>query len=96
VMTDGLRGSYAFDGRCFMRTGVLDMPVIDRTGAGDGYSATLVAALQLGRPLPVAMAWGTVQAAHVVAVFGATPGLLRRRRLQAEVSAHPELVAQEF
>jgi ribokinase len=96
VMTDGLRGSYAFDGSCFLRTGVLDMPIVDRTGAGDGYSATLVAALRLGRPLPVAMAWGTVQAAHVVTVFGATPALLHRRRLEAEVSCHPELVAEPF
>lgn len=96
VMTDGTRGSYAFDGNRYLRTGVLSVPVVDRTGAGDGYSATLVAALQLGRPLPVAMAWGTVQASSVVGVFGATPGLMSRRRLLAEVNMHPELVAAEF
>jgi len=55
-----------------------------------------MAALQLGRPLPVAMAWGAVQAAHVIGVFGATPDLLFRRRLQAAVNVHPELVADEF
>ena len=96
VITDGTSGSYAFDGDRFLRTGILSVPVVDRTGAGDGYGATLMAALQFGRPLQVAMAWGTVQAAHVVGVFGATPGLLRRRRLQAAVNMHPELVAEEF
>lgn len=96
VMTDGIRGSYAYDGNRYLRTGVLSVPVVDRTGAGDGYSATLVTALQLGRPLPVAMAWGTAQAASVVGVFGATPGLLRRRRLLAAVNTHPDLVAEEF
>jgi Sugar kinases, ribokinase family len=96
VMTDGDRGSYAFDGERFLRTGILAVPVVDRTGAGDGYSATLMAALQFGMPLPVAMAWGTVQAAHVVGVFGATPGLLRRRRLQAAVKMHPQLTGEEF
>jgi sugar/nucleoside kinase (ribokinase family) len=96
VMTDGTHGSYAFDGNRYLRTGVLSVPVVDRTGAGDGYSATLVAALQLGRPLAVAMAWGTVQASSVVGVFGATPGLMRRRRLLAAVNMHPELVAAEF
>ena len=75
---------------------MLPLPVIDRTGAGDGFSATLMAAVQLGRPLRVAMAWGTVQAAHVVGVFGATPGLLTRRRILTEVGLHPELIAQEF
>jgi sugar/nucleoside kinase (ribokinase family) len=96
VMTDGTHGSYAFDGDRFLRTGVLPAPVVDRTGAGDGYGAALMAALQLGYPLPVAMAWGTVQAAHVVGVFGATPGLLRRRSLQAAVNASPKLVAEDF
>jgi sugar/nucleoside kinase (ribokinase family) len=96
VMTDGTRGSYAFDGDRFLRTGVLAVPVVDRTGAGDAYGATLMVALQLGRPLPVAMAWGTVMAAHVVGVFGATPGLMRKRRLQAAVAMHAELVAEEF
>jgi sugar/nucleoside kinase (ribokinase family) len=96
VMTDGTLGSYAFDGDRFLRTGILAVPVVDRTGAGDGYGATLMAALQLGQPLPVAMAWGTVQAANVIGVFGATPGLLRLRRLQAAVNVHPELIAEEF
>jgi sugar/nucleoside kinase (ribokinase family) len=69
---------------------------VDRTGAGDAYSASLIAATHLGVPLEVAMAWGTVQAAHVVSVFGSTPGLLRRRALQPIVNAHHELVAREF
>jgi sugar/nucleoside kinase (ribokinase family) len=96
VMTDGVHGSYASDGKRCLWTGILSVPVLDRTGAGDGYSATLMTALQLGRPLPVAMAWGTVQAAKVVGVFGATPGLMRRRALQAAVNRRPELVAKEF
>jgi sugar/nucleoside kinase (ribokinase family) len=96
VMTDGAHGSYAFDGYRYLRTGVLPVPVVDRTGAGDAYGATVMVALQLGRSLAVAMAWGTVQAANVVGLFGATPGLLRRRRLQAAVNLHAELVAEEF
>jgi sugar/nucleoside kinase (ribokinase family) len=96
VMTDGIEGSYASDGSRFLRTGILSVPVVDRTGAGDGYSATVMTALQLGCPLPVAMAWGTVQAASVVGLFGGTPGLLRRRAVQLAVAGHPELVATEF
>jgi sugar/nucleoside kinase (ribokinase family) len=96
VITDGLAGSYAFNGDRFLHTGILAVPIVDRTGAGDSYGATLVASLQLGLPLPVAMAWGTAQAAHVVGVFGATPGLQRRRSLLATVKAHPELAAKEF
>jgi sugar/nucleoside kinase (ribokinase family) len=96
VMTDSIRGSYAYDGRRFLKAGILPMPVVDRTGAGDAYTATLLAATQLGQPLEVAMAWGTVQAAYVVGVFGSTPALLHRRHLQTIVKAHPELIAQEL
>lgn len=96
VMTDGIRGSFAYDGDRFLKTGILDMPVVDRTGAGDAYGATLMSALHLGRGLETAMAWATAQAAFVVTVFGATPGLVKRRRLQSVVHDHPELVASEF
>jgi len=96
VMTDGTRGSFAFDGDRYLRTGVMPVPVVDRTGAGDAYGATLMVALHRGHPLPVAMAWGTIQAAHVVGVFGATPGLMSRRRLQTTVTLHPELTAKAF
>jgi len=91
VITDGPGGSYASEGAELLWSGILDSPIVDRTGAGDAYASALVAALHLGRPLGEAMAWGTVQAAHCVTAFGATPGLVRRRELEAEVGRHPEL-----
>ena len=96
VITDGVCGSYAFDGVEFLKAGILDLPIVDRTGAGDAYSATFVAALHLGCDLRTAMAWATVQAAYVVTVFGATPGLVSRRRLQATLRDHPEVVGAPF
>jgi len=96
VVTDGIRGSFAYDGARFLRAGILDMPVVDRTGAGDAYGATLVTALLLGSCLESAMAWATVQSAFVVTVFGATPGLVSRRRLKSMVRDHPELVGKPF
>lgn len=94
VMTDGPKGSYAYDGEQFLSSGILNAPIVDRTGAGDAYGSSVLAALILGRPLAEAMAWGTVQASHVVSVFGATPGLVRRAQLLAELAEHPELTAQ--
>lgn len=96
VMTDGVRGSYAFDGERFLRSGILKLPVVDRTGAGDAYGATVVSALQSGLDLATAMAWGTAQAAFVVSAVGASRGLVGRRRLQAVVREHAGLVATGF
>jgi ribokinase len=94
AMTDGPDGSYTSDGTRALWSGILDSPIVDRTGAGDAYASALLAGLQLGRPLAEAMAWGTVQAAHCVATFGATPGLIRRAELEAEVARHPELAGR--
>jgi ribokinase len=96
VITDGPGGSFASSGDGLLQTGILDTPVVDRTGAGDAFGSGLLAGLAAGRPLAEAMAWGTVQAAHVVTVFGATPGLVGRAQLEAELAAHPELVAREL
>lgn len=96
VMTDGAAGSYAYDGGQFLRARILDMPVVDRTGAGDAFGATLMSALHLGFDLATAMAWGTAQAAFVVSALGAARGLVGRRRLQAVVREHPGLVARRF
>ena len=96
VMTDGVHGSYGYDGREFLKTGLLKMPVVDRTGAGDAYGATLMSALHLGLDLATAMAWGTAQAAFVVSALGASPGLVDRRRLEATVRLHPRLIAARF
>ena len=92
VITDGAAGSYAFDGNAFLKAGILETPVVDRTGAGDAYTSAVLTAHLLGRPLNEAMAWGSVQAAHVVQVYGATPGLVRRHELEAELALHPELI----
>ena len=96
VMTDGIRGSYAFDGAHFLRAGILKMPVVDRTGAGDSYGATVVAALLLGHDLATAMAWGTAQAAFVVSALGTSRGLVGRRRLEGVVRRHPDLPARRI
>lgn len=96
VMTDGPAGSYASAGDRFLKAEILDAPVVDRTGAGDAYSSAFTAAQMLGLPLAQSMAWGTVQAAQVVGLYGATPGLLRRHELESVVAAHPELCGAPF
>jgi ribokinase len=94
VMTDGPSGSHASDGTRLLRTGIMDSPIVDRTGAGDAYGSALLVALHLDRPLAEAMAWGTVQAAHCVTAFGATPGLVGRAELEADAARHPELAGR--
>lgn len=78
VMTDGPKGAYAFDGTdvWFQPPYPDPKPPYERTGAGDAFSSTTVAALALGRDLPLALSWGAINSMSVVQQVGAQYGLL--------------------
>ncbi len=97
VITDGVNGLTASD-----ETGAgyhLPMypdpkPPIDRTGAGDACSSTIVAAMQLELPFLEALRWGPINSMSVVQYIGAQQGLLSREQLEhylADAPAHYHL-----
>lgn len=78
VITDGPEGAYVFDG---VDTWHMPMypdpaPPVDRTGAGDSFSSTFVAALALGHDITTALSWGPINSMNVVQHIGAQAGLL--------------------
>lgn len=78
VITDGPRGAYAFNGKQILYQSPYPdpKPPFERTGAGDAFSSTTVAALALGKDLSTALSWGAVNAMSVVQQVGAQKGLL--------------------
>lgn len=84
LITDGPNGAYAFDGtHMFMVPMYPDpKPPVDRTGAGDATTSTVVAALALGKPLHEALVWGPVNSMSVVQDVGAQKGLLTAKQLE--------------
>lgn len=95
VITDGTKGSYASShiGRWFLRTRP-EIPRIEATGAGDAYATGLMAALMLGKPIPEAMRWGTVNAEGVIQRIGPQAGLLTREAIEHQLSKSPDFVAE--
>jgi len=91
VVTDGPAGAYACDGthRYFVPSLPDRSPPIDRTGAGDAFTSTLVAALAKGRPLAEALTWAPVNARTVVREVGSQTGLLTEKALVDELAAAP-------
>ncbi len=81
VVTDGIHGSYGFDGQKFLFQKIYPLKVVERLGAGDAYAAAFTAALVTGKDLGEAMRWGTVNAAFVTQKTGAQAGLLTKREL---------------
>ena len=92
VITDGSAGAYGTDGTEHFVVPVFpdDGPVVDRTGAGDAFAATLVAGLASGLPLEEAMARAPVNSMRVVQQVGSQAGLLDDETLEALLAAAPE------
>ena len=70
-------------------------PTLDRSGAGDAFAATIVAAIVQGASLKEALRWAALNAAEVARQYGTQPGLLRRDDLVARLEASPEFVARD-
>lgn len=84
IITDGPDGAYAYDGNefIFMPPYPDPKPPFERTGAGDAFSSTTVSALALGKTLPEALAWGSINAMSVVQYVGAQKGLLPKEKIE--------------
>jgi len=91
VLTDGTKGSYSYDGEEFLFMPIYPDPKapLERTGAGDSFSSTVVTAIILGKTLPEALAWGSINSMSVVQEIGAQKGLLTREKLEEYLKNAP-------
>ena len=99
VITDGPKGAHAFDGKNFwFQPPYPDpKPPFERTGAGDAFSSTTVAALALGNDLPTALSWGAINSMSVVQQIGAQKGLLTRPQIEKYLEdAPPDFRAKQL
>lgn len=78
VITDSVNGSSAFDGNKLERIGVFlhNKEILDKTGAGDAFSASFLSALHHQKSIKDALIWGSVNAAHVITQIGSIHGQL--------------------
>lgn len=91
VVTDGPDGAYASDRsrKLFMPNYPDSAPPYDRTGAGDAFASTLVAALALGEGLETALEWAPINSMNVVQQLGAQAGLQTRQQIAEWLSKAP-------
>lgn len=92
VITDGPHGSYAsYDGKLVTIPNYPDIaPPLDRTGAGDAFASTIVAALALGETMETALTWAPINSMNVVQAMGAQAGLQTREQLNDWLAKAPE------
>ena len=76
VVTNGKEGAYVAHDQKFYKISSLNVKVIDPTGAGDSFSAGLVAALIYGKDIKEAMQWGIYNSVAQIKVLGTQAGML--------------------
>lgn len=91
VITDGPNGSYVSDGEKVLTVpNYPDIaPPVERTGAGDAFSSTFVAALAEGESLETALLWAPINSMNVVQQVGAQAGLQTKEQIQEWLDKAP-------
>jgi ribokinase len=90
-ITDGPEGAYASDGqnRFKMPPYPDPAPPVERTGAGDAFASTFVAALIKGNSIEGALQWGPINSMNVVQNVGAQAGLLDEHKISELLQRAP-------
>ncbi|MBT4120989.1 MAG: carbohydrate kinase family protein [Candidatus Magasanikbacteria bacterium] len=94
VMTDGVKGSFATEGKdiYFMKSFPLKPKA--KTGAGDAYSSGFLSAILSGKTAPQAMGWGTSNSSGVIMKVGAQKGLLNKKQVSSIIKKYPRIKPQ--
>ena len=80
LVSDGARGSVATDGIKLVFAGMYeDVPVVDRTGAGDAFTSGFVSSIAEEYSLEDAITFGSANSTSVVGHIGAKEGILKGR-----------------
>ncbi len=92
VITDGPNGAVASDQREILKMPLYPDPAppVDRTGAGDAFASTFVAALIKGNTIAGALQWAPINSMSVLQKVGAQAGLLSEHELEHFLSNSPE------
>lgn len=91
LISDGHAGAYASDSQNRWKMPIYPdpKPPYDRTGAGDSFTSTFVAALMHGADIPGALLWAPINSMSVVQKVGAQAGLLSEKELTSYLHKAP-------
>ncbi len=79
IVSDGPDGVVATDSKTIVRAGMYeDVPVVDRTGAGDAFGSGFLSQWATGKPLEESILFASANSTSVVTKIGAKAGILPR------------------
>ncbi|HBL39351.1 TPA: hypothetical protein DDZ10_01640 [Candidatus Uhrbacteria bacterium] len=86
IVTRGQKGAYATENGELWHAPMFPGKLAEATGAGDAFTAGVLAACLHRKDLKTALAWGAVNSASVVGYVGAHEGLLKKSELETRLS----------
>jgi len=88
VITEAGDGASAHDGKEFIKIPSYNVedPIMDKTGAGDSFAASFIAALFHKKNMKEALQWGAVNSSYVIRKIGAVHGLRTKEEIEEIVS----------
>lgn len=96
-ITDGKHGSYTFDGKMmYSQKPHSNIKVVEKTGAGDAYAATLVAGLIKRKSIEESMQLALTNAESVIRHKGAKNILLSWNKLNEQTRKHGSLIKKRL
>jgi ribokinase len=92
LITDGPKGAYMLDGDHFYFMPIYPdpKPPVERTGCGDSFASTFVAALAMGKSPLESLVWAPVNPMSVVQYVGAQEGLLTHDQIEWWLKRAPD------
>ncbi len=86
IITDGINGSYLYDGNdfLFMKAFYDEEKTVENTGAGDAFVGSFLSAKILGKDNSESLVWATLNASNVVRQVGPHKGLQKRAELEKQ------------
>ncbi|MEO5949286.1 MAG: carbohydrate kinase family protein [Candidatus Saccharimonas sp.] len=96
IVSDGPNGVVATDGKTLVRAGMYeDVPVVDRTGAGDAFASGFLSQWSQGKGLKDSILFASANSTSVVTKIGAKEGILRRGVQLHEMPLHEKPVSMK-
>ncbi len=81
IITEGVKGSWVFDGKNILRQKAMKTKVINTTGVGDAFGSSFVAGLILKNSIKKSLKMAAINSASVCSKIGAQTGLLKKNEI---------------
>jgi ribokinase len=95
IITDGKKGAHAFDGKDMYTIKTTNIKVIETTGAGDAFAASLLSGMIKKNDIKFAMQLGQANSESVIQYHGAKNKLLKYKEALKLIKKNHSIVKKE-